>query len=76
MSNVAVWNLLFGIWKFVSNFGFRISNFRREGGATAVEYVLLLGAVGLPMLVVARLLLGVLIGHYRMVTYWITLPFP
>jgi len=73
----AVWNLRFGVWKFVSNFVLRISYFRRcQAGATAVEYALLLGAVGLPMLVVAKMLLDVLIGNYRMVTYWITLPFP
>ncbi|MCL2701719.1 MAG: hypothetical protein FWE88_08500 [Phycisphaerae bacterium] len=47
-----------------------------QRGATAVEYALLLGVVGLPMLVVAKALLDVLIGNYRMVTYWITLPFP
>jgi Flp pilus assembly pilin Flp len=59
-------------------FEFRISNFRRcQGGATAVEYVLLLIAFVLPMLWLMRVaLLGSLIHHYRMVTYWIGLPFP
>ena len=57
---------------------FRISNLRRcDGGATAVEYVLLLIAFVLPMLWLMKVaLLGSLFYNYRMVTYWITLPFP
>lgn len=49
---------------------------RGQHGATAVEYVLLLGAVGFPLLLLVRLLLAVLVSSYRMVTYLITLPFP
>jgi len=42
-----------------------------------VEYVLLMIAFVLPMVWLLRVaLLGMLIHNYRMVTYWITLPFP
>jgi len=47
-----------------------------ERGATSVEYVLLLITFVLPMMVVLKILLNMLIYSYRMVTYWITLPFP
>jgi len=47
-----------------------------EGGASAVEYVLLLGGVGLPIMYLVWLLLDVLVANYRIMTYWITLPFP
>lgn len=47
-----------------------------ERGASAVEYVLLLGGVGLPIMYLVWWLVDVLVASYRMVSYWITLPFP
>ena len=71
----------FGHWKTSSRFRC-LTRARRprhaaDGGATAVEYVLLMIAFVLPMVWLLRVaLLGMLIHNYRMVTYWITLPFP
>lgn len=55
----------------------KIRRFSRDqaGGAT-VEWTLLLIAFGLPMVLLARLLLATLIGHYQLATCLITLPFP
>jgi hypothetical protein len=41
-----------------------------------IEWSLVLAAVALPMYFVLMLLLDVLVGHYQMVTYLQTLPFP
>jgi Flp pilus assembly pilin Flp len=49
---------------------------RGEGGQTLVEYTLILAAFGIPMIYVARWLLGALAGHYAMVSFLETLPLP
>ncbi|MFP3937292.1 MAG: Flp family type IVb pilin [Phycisphaerae bacterium] len=47
-----------------------------QAGQTSIEWALLLGAVGVPMIYVMVLLLGALCEHYRMVTFIETLPLP
>jgi Flp pilus assembly pilin Flp len=47
-----------------------------QTGQAAVEYVLLLAAFGIPMIVIVRWLLGALGGYYGMVMFFETLPFP
>lgn len=47
-----------------------------QRGQAAVEWVLVLVAFGLPMVVVFAKLLDVLVEHYRMITFLETLPFP
>ncbi len=47
-----------------------------QSGQVSVEYTLLLGAFGIPMIVLSRLLLSVLAGQYQMVTFLEALPFP
>ncbi len=41
-----------------------------------MEYTLILAAFGIPMIYVARWLLGALAGHYAMVSFLQTLPIP
>jgi len=47
-----------------------------EQGTATVEWGLLLAAFGIPIILVFRLLLATLIGHYQLATCIITLPFP
>jgi Flp pilus assembly pilin Flp len=47
-----------------------------ENGQTTIEWVLLLTVFVLPMVWVLNMLLAVLVEHYRMVTFFETLPFP
>ena len=47
-----------------------------EAGQTTIEWTLLLVCFALPMVYVLGLLLSALAGHYRMVTFIETLPFP
>ena len=48
-----------------------------ETGQASVEWVLLLGCVGLPLVgITFRYLLPTLAEYYRMVTFLETLPFP
>ena len=55
----------------------RVHRFVAEAvGQTTVEWALLLAAFGLPMVYVFGLLLSALAEHYRMVTFFETLPFP
>ena len=47
-----------------------------EEGASTVEYMLLIALVGVPSLVVFRMLLSLLTEYYRMVVFIETLPMP
>jgi Flp pilus assembly pilin Flp len=47
-----------------------------QAGQTTIEWALLLGALGIPLIYVTILLLGALCEHYRMVTFIETLPLP
>ncbi len=47
-----------------------------QSGQTTIEWVLLLGAFGIPMVYMMVLLLATLSEHYRMVTFIQTLPLP
>ncbi|MGC9453612.1 MAG: Flp family type IVb pilin [Phycisphaerae bacterium] len=49
---------------------------RDQTGQTTIEWALLLGAFGIPMIYVMVLLLGALCEHYRMVTFIEKLPLP
>jgi hypothetical protein len=47
-----------------------------QGGQVILEYTLLLATFGIPMIYLARLLLGILAAQYAMVTCLETLPLP
>lgn len=47
-----------------------------ERGATALEWTLLVGAIGLPMYWIMMTALNLLLAHYRMMTMMNSLPFP
>jgi len=47
-----------------------------QAGASAVEWILLLVAVGLPSVYLFAILINALAELYRMVTFIETLPFP
>ena len=47
-----------------------------ETGQATVEFMLLILAVVIPMIVVLNMLMDVLVWHYRTVTFLETLPFP
>ena len=47
-----------------------------ERGQTAIEWVLIVVLIGLPMMYVFTALLGILTEQYRMVSFMETLPFP
>lgn len=49
---------------------------RDEQGATTLEWVLLLAAIGLPSYYIFQLALATLVGHYQLVTTINALPFP
>jgi Flp pilus assembly pilin Flp len=49
---------------------------RDQGGATALEWTLLLGAIAIPSYVLIALGLATLAGHYRLVSILNALPFP
>jgi len=55
-----------------------ISRFIRghEEGQVTVEWTLLMVAFGIPMIYVFGLMLSVLVGHYRMISCVLSLPFP
>jgi len=55
----------------------QIREFHRDlAGASTVEWILLLAAVGIPSVYLFRILLNALAELYRMVTFVVTLPFP
>lgn len=55
----------------------RIRAFRHDqAGQTTVEWTLLLGAFGIPVIYAFNLLLKVLAEHYKAITFLETLPFP
>ena len=45
-------------------------------GQMVVEWALVLAAFALPMFFVIRVCMEILVAHYQMVTFLITLPFP
>ena len=47
-----------------------------QAGQTSLEWALLMACVGIPLLMVFRWLLGALVEHYRMISFFETLPFP
>jgi len=47
-----------------------------QTGQTSMEWALILACFGLPMVYVFGLLLSALAEHYRMITFFETLPFP
>lgn len=47
-----------------------------EQGQATLEWALVLAFVVLPMYFVFKVLMDVLVGHYQMVTFMHTLPFP
>ena len=47
-----------------------------QRGAATVEWTLVVGAFGLPMIIAFGWLLAALSEYYRMVTFFETLPFP
>ena len=47
-----------------------------QRGASTVEYLLLIALVGLPSMVVFRMLLSYMSEYYRMVVFFETLPMP
>lgn len=47
-----------------------------QGGATALEWALLLGAIAIPSYFIITLALSVLVEHYRLMTFINSLPFP
>ena len=49
---------------------------RGEKGQVILEYTLLLVTFGIPMVLIARWLLGTLAGYYAMVTFLETSPLP
>ena len=49
---------------------------RSQAGQTMVEYTLILVAFGIPMIYLARWLLGYLGGYYGWLTFLETMPLP
>jgi hypothetical protein len=47
-----------------------------QAGQITVEWTLLIGAFGIPMIYIFALLLETLAAYYRMMTFLLTLPFP
>ena len=47
-----------------------------EGGATSLEWALLLGAIAIPSYLIITTLLRTLVGYYQMMTTLNALPFP
>ena len=47
-----------------------------ESGQATIEWVLVVVALVLPIIYFLNIMLNVLVGHYRMVTFLETLPFP
>jgi hypothetical protein len=47
-----------------------------QRGQMMVEWALVLAAFALPMFYVIRTCMEILVAHYQMVTFLITLPFP
>jgi hypothetical protein len=47
-----------------------------ERGQMTIEWALVLAAFALPMFYVIRTCIDLLVAHYQMVTFLITLPFP
>jgi hypothetical protein len=47
-----------------------------ERGQMTLEWALVLAAFALPMFFVIRTCMEILVAHYQMVTFLITLPFP
>ena len=45
-------------------------------GQAMIEYTLILAVFGIPMILLCRVLLSILVEHYRMVTFLETLPYP
>lgn len=49
---------------------------RQTSGASTLEWVLLLAAIGLPAYWIISMALAALTGHYHMITTLIHMPFP
>lgn len=47
-----------------------------QNAATTLEWALLLAAIGLPAVLLSRLALNILVGHYQMQSLINSLPFP
>ncbi len=47
-----------------------------QGGASVLEFALLLGCMGLAMLLFFRVAFSLLIGNYEMITFMNQWPFP
>ena len=47
-----------------------------DAGQATIEYTLILAVFGIPMVLLCRVLLSILVEHYRMVTFLETLPYP
>ncbi len=47
-----------------------------QTGQAMIEYVLLLGVFGIPMIALVSVLLGLMSQYYGMVMFFETLPFP
>ena len=49
---------------------------RDDAGQATIEYTLIIAVFGIPMILLCRVLLSILVEHYRMVTFLETLPYP
>ncbi len=47
-----------------------------DAGQATIEYTLIVAVFGIPMILLCRVLLSILVEHYRMVTFLETLPYP
>ena len=47
-----------------------------HAGQATLEWALLMGAVALPTYWIFKMLLDILVEHYRMIVFLVTLPFP
>ena len=47
-----------------------------QQGAATVEWVMLLVAFGLPMMILFRILLGIMAEHYGMISFLENMPLP
>ncbi|MAE61063.1 MAG: hypothetical protein CMJ49_06870 [Planctomycetaceae bacterium] len=54
----------------------RLDRLGEQSGATTLEWALLLAFIALPSYYVIQLALGILVGHYRILTTMNALPLP
>ena len=47
-----------------------------QAGQATIEYTMILLVIGLPMILMCRMLLLILVEYYKMVTFLLTLPYP